>query len=52
MTAADFDQTPRFQFSEEAARSVLGRGLLGLLVPTVLIAWLALARLRRYPLTV
>jgi ABC-2 type transport system permease protein len=51
MTLADFDAVPRFSFAEEGAGALLWRLLptyLGLLVPTALLAWWGLARLRDY----
>lgn len=51
MEALDYDAVPRFEWAEEpfgvVARRV-GTGLLGLLVPTLLIGALALEWLRRY----
>jgi ABC-2 type transport system permease protein len=51
MTPADFDAVPRFSFVEEGAAALLWRLLptyLGLLVPTALLAWWGLPRLRDY----
>jgi ABC-2 type transport system permease protein len=46
------DDAPRFTFSEEATGAVAARvavTLLGLILPTALIAWLGLRQMRRYP---
>ncbi|MBX3276725.1 MAG: DUF3526 domain-containing protein [Acidobacteria bacterium] len=54
LTARDYDSFPVFAFKEEPAGAVVARvmkGLLGLLVTTAVVVWLALRRLRRYPLT-
>ncbi|MEW6734996.1 MAG: hypothetical protein AB1489_27140, partial [Acidobacteriota bacterium] len=54
MTIADLDQIPTFKFYEEDSRSVFNRvliGLLGIVIPTLLITWIALIKLRRYPIT-
>jgi ABC-2 type transport system permease protein len=54
LTADDYDQAPAFLFSEEPSNAVAGRvstGLLGLIAPAALIGLVALATLRRYPLT-
>jgi ABC-2 type transport system permease protein len=51
MTLADFDALPRFVFAEEPPAALLGRLLpsyLGLLLPTVLLGWWGLNRLRGY----
>jgi ABC-2 type transport system permease protein len=52
LKAADYDAIPRFAFREEPAGAVASRaaiGLLGLVVPTLLIGVPGLAALRRYP---
>jgi hypothetical protein len=44
---------PRFHFQEESSARVTRRAsawLLGLLAPGIIIGWLALLALRRYPL--
>jgi ABC-2 type transport system permease protein len=53
LTASDYDQFPVFSFWEEPAGAIARRvllGLIGLLVPALLIGWLGLRALRRYPL--
>jgi len=51
--AGDYDGFPNFAFSEEPAGAVAGRvviGLIGLILPALIIGWLGLRALRRYPL--
>jgi ABC-2 type transport system permease protein len=51
LVADDYDRFPAFTFREEPAGAVSGRallGLIGLLIPTLLIGWLGLRSLRRY----
>jgi ABC-2 type transport system permease protein len=51
LTASDYDRFPAFTFREEPAGAGARRamiGLIGLLVPTLLIVWLGLRALRRY----
>jgi ABC-2 type transport system permease protein len=53
LRADDYDRFPAFAFREEALGTVARRivvGLLGLLVPALLIGWLGLRALRRYQL--
>lgn len=53
LRADDYDRFPAFTFREEAIGTVARRivvGLLGLLVPALLIGWLGLRALRRYQL--
>lgn len=53
LQAADYDGFPTFQFHEESARAIAQRvliGLLGLVIPALLIGWYGLRALRRYPL--
>jgi ABC-2 type transport system permease protein len=53
LRAADYDAIPRFRFQEESTIAVARRmavGMAGLIIPTLIIGWVALARLRRYPL--
>jgi ABC-2 type transport system permease protein len=48
---SDYDQFPAFTFREEPAGAVARRvllGLIGLLIPTLLIGWFGLRSLRRY----
>jgi ABC-2 type transport system permease protein len=52
--ADDYDRFPTFALREEPSGEVARRvsiGLIGLLLPTLVIGWLALRALRRYPLT-
>lgn len=47
-----FDQVPRFAFAEEPTRDVVGRviwSVAGLVVPALVVGWLAMRRLQRYP---
>jgi len=49
----DYDQFPAFTFREEPSSAVASRvsiGLIGLIAPVLLIGWLGLRALRRYPL--
>lgn len=51
LTAADYEQMPRFTFVEEPTAAVARRvlvGWAGLFIPAVLIGFLAMAALRRY----
>jgi len=51
IVAGDYDRFPAFMFREEPAGAVAGRamiGLIGLLIPALLIGWLGLRALRRY----
>jgi ABC-2 type transport system permease protein len=51
LVADDYDRFPAFMFREEPAGAVAGRamiGLIGLLIPALLIGWLGLRALRRY----
>jgi ABC-2 type transport system permease protein len=51
LAADDYDRFPAFTFREEPAGAVARRatvGLIGLLVPALLIGWLGLRALRRY----
>jgi ABC-2 type transport system permease protein len=51
--AEDYDRFPNFAFREEPSGAVAGRvavGLIGLLLPALIIGWLSLRALRRYPL--
>jgi ABC-2 type transport system permease protein len=51
--AEDYDRFPNFAFREEPSDAVVRRvavGLAGLLLPAIIIGWLALRALRRYPL--
>jgi ABC-2 type transport system permease protein len=51
--AGDYDSFPSFAFHEELSGTIARRiviGLFGLLAPTLLIGWLGLRALRRYPL--
>ncbi len=53
LRSSDYDSLPRFGFQEEPDARVTSRalaGLLGLLLPTIVIGGIALRRLRRYPL--
>jgi ABC-2 type transport system permease protein len=53
LQAADYDGFPTFQFYEESASAVTRRvliGLLGIVLPALLIGWYGLRALRRYPL--
>lgn len=53
LQATDYDGFPTFQFSEERTSAVAQRvliGLLGLIIPALLIGWYGLRALRRYPL--
>jgi len=50
---ADYDTTPRFTFEEEAPSTVAGRvlpALAGLFLPALVLVWIALARLARFPI--
>ena len=52
LRANDYDHFPRFAFHEESSRTVAGRvvvGLIGLLLPALVIGWLALRRYQTYP---
>jgi ABC-2 type transport system permease protein len=54
LRSANYDGIPRFVFREESLRSVAGRvafGLIGLLLPALLIGWLGLRAYRRYPMS-
>ncbi len=47
-----FDDVPRFRFDEERTSAVTGRvglGLLGFVLPALVITWLGLRQMRRYP---
>jgi ABC-2 type transport system permease protein len=49
--AEDYERFPNFAFREEPSGAVVGRvavGLIGLLLPSLIIGWLALRALRRY----
>jgi ABC-2 type transport system permease protein len=51
--ANDYDHLPNFTFHEEPSGAVARRiviGLFGLLMPTLLVGWVGLRALRRYPL--
>jgi len=51
LVAGDYDRLPAFTFREEPAGAVARRatvGLIGLLIPALLIGWLSLRALRRY----
>jgi ABC-2 type transport system permease protein len=51
--AGDYDRFPSFAFREEPSGAVARRvavGFIGLLLPALIIGWLALRALRRYPL--
>jgi ABC-2 type transport system permease protein len=51
--ANDYDYLPNFTFREEPSGAVAQRiviGLFGLLIPTLLVGWVGLRALRRYPL--
>jgi ABC-2 type transport system permease protein len=51
LTPVDYDNFPVFTFREEPAGAVAGRallGLMGLLIPALLIGWLGLRALRRF----
>lgn len=51
--AEDYDRFPNFAFCEEPSGAVARRvavGLVGLLLPAIIIGWLSLRTLRRYPL--
>jgi hypothetical protein len=51
--ANDYDYLPNFTFLEEPSGAVAQRiviGLFGLLIPTLLVGWVGLLALRRYPL--
>jgi ABC-2 type transport system permease protein len=53
LRAGDYDRFPSFTFTEERTGAVARRvmiGLLGLLVPALVIGWYGLRALRRYPL--
>lgn len=53
LQSTDYDAVPRFQFGEEPTVRVVQRvviGLLGLIVPALVIGFLALRALKRYPL--
>jgi ABC-2 type transport system permease protein len=51
--AEDYNRFPNFAFREEPSGAVIRRiaiGLFGLLTPTLLVVWVGLRALRRYPL--
>jgi ABC-2 type transport system permease protein len=53
LVSVDYDGFPAFTFSEEPAGTVASRaflGLIGLLIPALLVGWLGLRALRRYSL--
>lgn len=54
LTSADIEAMPRFTFVEESSGAVIGKAitsLFGLILPACLIGWIAIVRLRRYPLS-
>jgi ABC-2 type transport system permease protein len=53
LRASDYEQFPRFVFQEEPPGVIVTRALIGfsgIAIPAILIGWLALRSLRRYPL--
>jgi ABC-2 type transport system permease protein len=51
LVAGDYDSFPAFTFREESTGAVMSRallGLIGLLLPALLVGWLALRALQRY----
>ena len=49
----DYDQFPSYTFREEPVSAVAGRvliGLIGLVLPALIIGWVGLRALRRYQL--
>jgi hypothetical protein len=49
----DYQQLPRFVFVEESTAAVAGRvtlSVLGLLLPAIVVGWVAQRRLNRFPI--